>query len=455
MKYDVIIIGAGPGGYTLAIQLAQHQKNVLLIEKDRYGGSCVNRGCIPTKMLVKHARLLSELKNIERYSIKLENISFDYNNIHKNVMQVSVKLNEAIKGQLTAFTNLKLVSGTAKLIDKHLVRVGNDQYEGETIVIATGATSRLLKIKGAEELRNRNKLITSTAGLKLEKLPQSITFVGGGIIGVEFANIFASLGVEVLMLEMQPTFLANLDQEIVNHLKNSLEQKKIKIMTGVTVNEFTEDGSLLYTLDDKQQRVQSDLYFESIGREVVHDAYHDLNWLERNERGNLKVNAYLQTNEPNIYVLGDSLGTVQLSSVAYKSADLITNHIVNKKAQPLNYRVIPACVYGPKDFAFLGESEQNLLDRNANFKKIVIPVGKLPRAHAEIDAQEGILKILIDNQTTKILGAWIYLQDGSYIINQIAQAMANDLTAAQIVKIPFTHPTLNEALYYALRNYSS
>ncbi|WP_027119363.1 dihydrolipoyl dehydrogenase family protein [[Mycoplasma] testudinis] len=453
MKYDVIIMGAGPGGYTLALQLGANNKTVLLIEKERFGGSCVNRGCIPTKMLVKHARLLSQLKSADRYSLKIGEVSYDWDKIHQNVLGVSKTLNGAIEGQLTAIKNITIVHGEAKLETKNTVSVEDKTYEGDKIVIATGATSRLLKIKNADVMRQKNRLITSTGGLRLEKLPKSITFIGSGIIGVEFANIYRSLGIEVTLVEMQSAFFGNFDHEVAAQLRSSLENKGIKIHTGVDVREFDDAGNLVCVIDGKPQTFTSDLYFESIGRVVVDKPYSHITWLDRNERNNLKVNNNLQTSEPNIYVLGDTLGTIQLSSVAYKTADMIASHILHGKEQAINYGVTPACIYGPKDFAFVGESEEKLIARKANYKKIILPAAKLPRAHAEIDIQEGVFKILVDNNSNKILGAWIYLNDGSYIINQIAQAMANDLTADQIVKIPFTHPTFNEVLYYALRSY--
>lgn len=438
--YDIIILGAGPGGYVAAIKAAQLGAKVALIEKDSLGGVCLNHGCIPTKSLIKSAITYHTLKHAKNYGVSCENISFNLEDIIKRKDDIVKKLNGGI-AYLLKKNNVCVYSGYGKIISKNEVEVNKEIIKTKNIIIAAGSRPIIPPIPGAKESKY---LLTSKEILNLKELPNKLTIIGGGIIGVEFANIFSALGSEVTIIERLPSILTSIDEEIVKYYLRSLKKNGVTVLTNSNVT-LIKDNLVTYVKNEKEEILESNLILMAVGRRANIEDYKDL---VKVENGYVQTDGYLRTNIPNIYAIGDINGKYMLAHVASHEGIIAVEHILGKNPNPVDYRKVPTCVYGIKEIAGIGLTEQEVVKENKEYKVSKIPISAIGKALADGE-NEGFIKVITDSDKN-ILGVWIYSYLATELISTFSVSIANNLTAKEMINAVIAHPTLSELSFEAL-----
>ncbi|PAF51347.1 hypothetical protein BKH43_01530 [Helicobacter sp. 13S00401-1] len=446
-KYDVAIIGAGPGGYSLAVQLGSKGKKVALIEKAELGGTCVNVGCIPTKSLITSARYAS--KNLHKYGVETSEALLNIKTVASNAIRISKTLNGSIAKALEG-AKVELYKGkSAKFVDAHTLDIEGEKIEASKIVIATGGRNNTFNIENADLLTKQGKLLYSTEALRTEVLPKKLVIIGSGIISLEFAYYFAAMGSEVTMLEFAPKPFPSFDRDVASEIEKSLSGLKVSVRTNVKFIRFNEDLSLEIEVEGKKEKIEADKFLAAVGRRPNSELAQGI--VDIDERGNIKINDANQTSLPHIYAMGDVTGKKPLSSVSYKHADTIYEHIMGKQVDVVKVDHIPTSVYIGVDIAGVGKSEERLLKEGIPYKVLKVSGMNLPRLHAEQTPEVGLVKLLIDEENDRLLGAHLVLKDASLVINTLALAVSDKIKLRDLYNIGYTHPSVAEAIYYALR----
>lgn len=420
-KYDVIVIGAGPGGYPCAIRCAQNGKKVLLIEELALGGICLNRGCIPTKALYNVAEEISssKYKSIER------NVSFDWSKILNEILNdIVLRLRTGISSLLKA-NKVELIKGRAKFVDIKKVEVDGKTYSGENIVIATGSSCFV-----PDCFKDDERVITSDHIWGLNKLPSSIAIIGGGFIGCEFASILNKFGVNVKIYEMMDTLLPGKDKEITEALKKSFEKRGIEIYLGKKL--------------DSCDFIKEEKIFISVGRKANVPEISEIEI----EKNGIKTDERLRTNIPGIYAIGDVNGKFQLAYVATKEGEIAAENICGKE-EYMSYDVIPEAIFTDPEIGVCGLTEEK-----AKEKGIDVIIGKfqytsLGRAYTN-KRIDGFVKVIADKDTEKILGIHIIGKGATELVAFSALAISNNLKINQVEKILYCHPTFAEGVMEAI-----
>ena len=420
MKYQVIIIGGGPAGYTAAETAGKGGLSVLLIEKNSLGGVCLNEGCIPTKTLLYSAKTYDSAKHASKYAVNIPEVSFDLPKIIARKSKVVRKLVLGVKAKLTA-NNVTIVSGEAQVIDKNTVRCGEETYEGENLILCTGSET-------------------------FKELPASLAIVGGGVIGMEFASFFNSLGVQVIVVEMMDEILGGMDKELSAFLRAEYAKRGIKFLlsTKVVGLSQTEEGAVVsYENAEGNGSVIAEKLLMSVGRRPVTKGFglENLN-LEKTERGAIRVNEKMQTSVLGVYVCGDLTGFSLLAHTAVREAEVAVHSILGKE-DAMSYRAIPGVVYTNPEIAGVGETEESALAKGITYQVIKFPMAYSGRFVAENEGVNGVCKVLLDEQQ-RVIGAHVLGNPASEIITLAGTAIELGLTAAQWKKIVFPHPTVGE-----------
>ena len=432
MKYQVIIIGGGPAGYTAAESAGKAGLSVLLIEKNNLGGVCLNEGCIPTKTLLYSAKTYDSAKHASKYAINVSEVSFDLSKIIVRKSKVVRKLVLGVKAKL-ASNNVAIVSGEAQIIDKNTVRCGEETYEGENLILCTGSETFIPPIPGVETVN----YWTHRDALDNKELPASLAIVGGGVIGMEFASFFNSLGVQVTVVEMLDEILGGMDKELSALLRAEYAKRGIKFLLSTKVVGLSQtEGSF-------------SLLWMSVGRRPVTKGFglENLN-LEKTERGAVKVDEKMQTSVPGVYVCGDLTGFSLLAHTAVREAEVAVHSILGKE-DTMSYRAIPGVVYTNPEIAGVGETEESASAKGITCQVIKLPMAYSGRFVAENEGVNGVCKVLLDEQE-RVIGAHVLGNPASEIITLAGTAIELGLTAAQWKKIVFPHPTVGEIFREAL-----
>jgi dihydrolipoamide dehydrogenase len=447
MHYDIAIIGAGPGGYVSAIYAAKKKAKVALIEKDALGGTCLNRGCIPTKALIHSAGLLKELKGTKKFGISADNVTFDWKAIQNNTKRTVKGLTSGVQSLLKA-NGVTVFNGFAKLSDKNTINISNETEEktitAENIIIATGSTPTIIPVPG----HDLDNVITSDEALFLDKLPASLLIIGGGVIGVEIGYIYNTFGVDVTIVEMLPKILPLQDEEVASELKKNLEKQGIKFFTDARVMEIKEEGSLLATSFETREGIKtahSEKVLMATGRRPSLDSFKDLGL--NIEKTGIVVDDYLRTNISNIYAIGDVTGKTMLAHVASHQGITAVKNIMGENIK-MDYKVVPSCIYTNPEAASVGLSESEA-------RKICkdIKIGKFPYAASgkamTMGQRKGFVKIICDPKYKEILGVHILGSHATELIAEAALAMKLECTAEELVNTIHAHPTLSETMMEA------
>jgi dihydrolipoamide dehydrogenase len=442
---DIVVIGSGPAGYVGAIRAAQLGAKVVIVEKDSVGGTCLNVGCIPTKVLLACVAVLESVKRGAEFGVKVDGFDLDIPAMMSRKSSVVKRLVGGVES-LLASNQIRLVRGSARITDAHTVSVetsdGVQAIRANKIVIATGSSTALLPLPGFEIGEN---VWTSTEALSFDAVPKSLLVVGAGAIGLEAGYTFARLGTEVLVVEMMSQILPAADTETANELMKSLKKAGIKFMLDSTVTGAKDiDGGKRVTIKsaDKEETREFEKVLVAIGRKA---AITDIGLDEvgiKYDRGRILVDEHMQTNVPGIYAAGDCTGEPMLAHVGWTESIVAVEHAMGMDSK-MDYRAFPACVYTTPECASVGLTEAQALERNKDIR-----VGKFAFNHngkaMGIGETAGFVKIITEPRYGEILGVHMVGPHVTDLIAEAVVAMKNELTVDELVASIHPHPTLSE-----------
>lgn len=447
MKYQVIIIGGGPAGYTAAEAAGKAGLSVLLIEKKNLGGVCLNEGCIPTKTLLYSAKTVDNARHASKYAVNVSDVSFDLGKIIARKSKVVRKLVLGVKSKLTS-NKVDLVTGEAQIVGPGRVRCGEEMYEGENLILCTGSETFIPPIPGIETV----DYWTHQEALDNKELPASLAIVGGGVIGMEFASFFHCLGVEVTVIEMMDEILGGMDKELSALLRADYAKRGIKFLLSTKVVGLaqSDEGMVVsYENAEGSGSIVAQRLLMSVGRRPVTKGFGLENLdLEKTERGAIRVNSRMQTSLPGVYVCGDLTGFSLLAHTAVREAEVAVHTILGKEDE-MSYRAIPGVVYTNPEIAGVGETEESATAKELTYRVVKLPMAFSGRFVAENEGVNGVCKLLI-GKNEQIIGAHVLGNPASEIIVLAGTAIELGLTAAQWKKIVFPHPTVGEIFREAL-----
>jgi dihydrolipoamide dehydrogenase len=452
MKYQVAIIGGGPAGYTAAETAGKAGLSVVLFEKQSLGGVCLNEGCIPTKTLLYSAKTYDSARHASKYAVNVAEASFDLSKIIARKQKVVRKLVLGVKGKLTA-NNVTIVNGEASIIDKNHILCGDETYECDNLLLCTGSETFIPPIPGVDAV----PYWTHRDALDNKELPESLAVIGGGVIGMEFASFFNSLGVEVTVIEMLDEILGGMDKELSAILRAEYAKRGIKFMLGTKVVSLNESLSeerqaqveVSYENAEGAGSVTADKLLMSVGRRPVMKGFglENLN-PEKTERGSIRVDGQMRTSVPGVYACGDLTGFSLLAHTAVREAEVAVHTILGEK-DCMSYKAIPGVVYTNPEIAGVGDTEESLQKKGVSYRTVKLPMAYSGRFVAENEGVNGMCKLLLAEDDT-VLGAHLLGNPASEIVTLAGMAVELGLTAAEWKRIVFPHPTVGEIFKEAL-----
>lgn len=450
MKYQVAIIGGGPAGYTAAEAAGKAGLSVVLFEKRSLGGVCLNEGCIPTKTLLYSAKTYDGARHAAKYAVQVPEVSFDLSKIIARKQKVVRKLVLGVKGKLTAH-GVTIVSGEATVIDKNRVKCGEEVYECDNLLLCAGSETFIPPIPGIDAV----PYWTHREALDNKELPASLVVIGGGVIGMEFASFFNSLGVQVTVIEMLDEILGGMDRELSSLLRAEYAKRGIRFLLRtkvVSVAPGVEGQGVQVNYEDAEG-VAGSLVAErllmSVGRRPVTRGFGLENLdLEKTERGSIRVDDRMQTSVPGVYVCGDLTGFSLLAHTAVREAEVAIHAIIGKE-DTMSYRAIPGVVYTNPEIAGVGETEESLQKKGVAYRTVKLPMAYSGRFVAENEGVNGVCKLLLAEDDT-VLGAHVLGNPASEIIPLAGMAIELKLTAEAWKRMVFPHPTVGEIFKEAL-----
>ena len=444
--FDIIIIGAGPGGYETAADAAAHGLNVAIVERDQMGGTCLNRGCIPTKALCRNAEVINLMREAEVWGMKTGELAFDYAPVFERKEAVVKQLREGVE-MLMGAPGITAIKGEAILKDANTVVVNGEEYSAKNIIIATGSAPRGLPIEGAD------LAMTSDDILAMETLPKSLCIVGGGVIGMEFAAVFSTFGVEVTVIEYCKEILPPFDKDVAKRLKTVLSKRGIKIITSAAVNGITkvEDGlTVTYELKGKPQSVTAEKVLMSVGRQPVLPQGLEAVGITVSRRG-IEVDDNMMTNVPGVYAIGDVNGRMMLAHAASAQGQRAL-HAILGKTDNIKLDIVPSAVFTVPELAMVGLTEEQCAERglDVTVKKSFFRSNGKAVAMNETD---GLLKMIVDNATRQIVGCHICGAHAADLIQEVVTAMNAGATVDLLTSSIHGHPTLSEVTLAAAKQF--
>ena len=456
MKYDIIVIGSGPGGYISAVRASQLGKKVAIIEKySTLGGTCLNVGCIPSKALLDSSHhYYDAVHHFEEHGISVEKPSFDFSKMLERKANVVETTTGGIK-YLMDKNNIEVFEGLGSFEDATHVKVTKkdgsfEVIEGTNIIIATGSKPSSLPFITLD----KERIITSTEALKLPEVPKHLIVIGGGVIGLELGSVYKRLGAEVTVVEYAPKITPTMDADVSKELQKVLKKQGIKfaVSHGVTSVERNGDEITVKATNKKGVEVEfkGDYCLVAVGRK----AYTAGLGLEKagvkvNERGQVDVNDHLQTNISNIYAIGDVVKGAMLAHKAEEEGVVVAEYLAGEKPH-INYNLIPGIVYTWPEVAAVGKTEQELKDAKIEYKSGKFSMRALGRSRASGDI-DGFVKVLADKNTDEILGVHMVGARVADLIMEAAVAMEYRASAEDLARICHGHPTYSEAVKEAAK----
>lgn len=447
MEYDIAIIGGGPAGYNAAEKAAINGLKTVLFEKNAIGGVCLNEGCIPTKTLLYSAKLLDNMKGASKYGIlEGEQAGFDLGKIISRKDKVVKKLTGGVKMKLTS-SGVEIVEGLATLLgeksDKIRISCNEMEYVVKYVLVCTGSDTVIPPIKGLADVA----YWTSKEALEIKELPKSLVIIGGGVIGIEFASFFNSMGVKVTVIEMMPEILGAMDKETSAMLRKEYAKKGIDFHLNTKVTEVSPEGVTIEK-DSKTSIINADRILLSVGRKANTDKVGLSNLSVEILRNGVKVNEYMQTSHPRVYACGDITGYSMLAHTAIRESDVAVNHILGID-DPMSYKAIPGVVYTNPEIAGIGKTEEELKAAGTYYQVLKLPMAYSGRFVAENELGNGLCKLIIDEEA-KIIGCHMLGNPASELITIAGMAVEQELTVDDFRKVVFPHPTVSEIIHESL-----
>ena len=452
-EYQLIVIGAGPGGYEAAIRAAQLGLTTALVENRQVGGTCLNRGCIPTKALLHAAALYRGVQEFESVGLCAQGVSFDIQKVHDRKNQVIEQLRSGIE-QLIKANKIDLYQGTGTLTGPHSVTVatgeGPVELAGENILVATGSKPSRPPIPGLD----LPHVGTSDEFLFLEdKLYENLIIIGGGVIGVEFASVYQSFGCKVTIVEAMDRILPPMDREISQNRAMILKKRGVAIHTGAMVErlEETPEGiACHFTQKGKEQVVTADGVLVAIGRRPNTDGLFAEGFSVEMERGRIVTDEAFRTNVPSIRAIGDVTAKIQLAHMA-SAQGLTAVELIAGKEPSICLTAVPGCVYTDPEIATVGLTEEECKEKGIAVHKGKYIMSGNGKSIIE-QADRGFIKLLFDEKTDVLLGAHLMCCRATDLISELSTAIVNKLTSKELSSVIRPHPTFTEAVTEAVES---
>ncbi|MCB1022853.1 MAG: dihydrolipoyl dehydrogenase [Acidobacteria bacterium] len=455
-QFDVTIIGSGPGGYVAAIRGSQMGLKVALVEKEegeRLGGTCGLRGCIPTKALLNAAHLYQKAGHFEDFGLSVENLSYDWTKVQKYKSDIVSKNAAGVsylmkKNKVTVFNGFGKIAGKGK-VEVALNNGKKETIESKNIIIATGSVVR--PIPGFET--DGKQVVNSDHILELKSVPKSMIVIGSGAVGVEFASVYARFGCDTTVVELMDRIVPLEDEEVSKQLERSFKKQGIKVWTGVKLDTMNKqkDSVKVSGKDSKGKAVEleAEMILVAIGRmPYLENLGLENTKVKVTERGVVDVNEYCETAEPNVYAIGDVIGTAWLAHLASKEGILVVEKIAGKKVEPINHNLVPNCTYCDPEVASVG-----LTEAKAKAAGYDVRVGKFPFSASGkariLGETEGFIKIVADKKYDEVLGVHLIGPHATELLAEAVVGMALETTADELGRIIHAHPTVSEAMMEA------
>ncbi|MFD1433782.1 dihydrolipoyl dehydrogenase [Kroppenstedtia eburnea] len=455
-NYDLVVLGAGPGGYVAAIRAAQLGMKTAVVEKEKVGGVCLHKGCIPSKSLLRSAELYHEMRKSEEYGIRVGEVRLEMDLVQARKNRVKDQLQKGIK-HLLQKNGVTVVEGTGRILGPSIFSpmpgtVSVEKADGseaemlvpQHVIIATGSRPRSLP--GLEV--DGEHVMFSDHALEMESLPRSMVIVGGGVIGVEWASMLNDFGVEVTVVEFADRILPFEDADVSREMTRLLKKRNVKVLTGAKVlpeSVRVEEGRVVLQVDKGGEKLplEAERMLVSVGREPNTEDIGLQNTSIQLERGWIQVNPFMQTAESHIYAIGDVIGGYQLAHVASHEGILAVEHMAGNQPHPLDPTLVPRCTYSRPEVGSIGLSEEEAKEKGYDVK-----VGKFPfrgvGKSLVFGESDGFIKLVADKKTEDILGVHIIGPHATDLISEAGLAKVLDATPWEITQVIHPHPTLSE-----------
>ncbi|MGB4053146.1 MAG: dihydrolipoyl dehydrogenase [Dysgonamonadaceae bacterium] len=443
--FDLMIIGGGPAGYVAAERAGHKGLKVLLFEKKAMGGVCLNEGCIPTKTMLYSAKTYENALHGDKYGVFADNVRFDYGKIVGRKNKVVRKLVLGVESKMKA-NHVTVVEGEAKIRDRSTdgIEVGcnGKSYYGANLLICTGSEASVPPIPGLIEAGVI--VVTNREILDLKEQPQSLVVIGGGVIGMEFASFFNSMGTKVTVVEMLPEILGGLDGEISAMLRNIYAKKGIEFHLDAKVVQV--DGKrVVFEKDGKNQTVEGERILLSVGRRPVTEGFGLENLNVELEGNGIKVDEKMRTNVPGVFAAGDVTGFSLFAHTAMREGEVVVNNLTGGN-DIMRYHAIPGVVYTNPEVAEVGETEESAQAKGIAYKVAKLPMTYSGRFVAENERGNGLCKILVGEKHGEIIGVHMLGNPCSEMIYGACMAIEQEMTVKEMQEVVFPHPTVSEII---------
>jgi dihydrolipoamide dehydrogenase len=446
MIYDLIVIGGGPAGYHAAEKAGHAGLKVLLFEKKFIGGVCLNEGCVPSKTLLYSAKLLDNSRNGEKYGLFVDNARLDHKKVIERKNKVVRTLVTGIKSALKK-SNVEIIEAEAKILGRKPegfeVTASGNTYVAKRLLLATGSSPVIPPIKGLKEGVETKFAVTSSDIFGLETIPASMTVIGAGIIGLEMASYFNSLGSKVTVIEMLPGIAGNTDSDIASVLMNNYKKKGVILKMNSKVNGIT-GNKISFEENGSPSELESDCLLVSVGRKANTEGFGLETLGVLTEKGGISTDGKGRTNVKDVYAAGDVNGKSMLAHTAYREAEVCVNDMTGTD-DVIRYDLVPSVIYTNPEVAAAGETEDSCKRKNLEYRAVKIPLRFSGRYLAENELGDGICKIIIDKDN-RLIGFHMIGNYSSEIIYGLSLMMQKEVTVSEIKRMIFPHPTVSEII---------
>lgn len=457
-EYDLVILGGGTGGYVAAIRASQMGLSTAIVEKGKIGGTCLHRGCIPSKALLRSAEVYSTAKHAGQFGVLTGDVSLDFSKVQERKQSIVDQLHKGVQ-HLMKQGKIDVYDGFGRILGPSIFSpmpgtisvemtdgTENEMLIPKNVIVATGSRPRSLP--GLE--LDGVKILSSDQALELEELPKSIIIVGGGVIGIEWASMMADFGVAVTVLEYADRIIPTEDHEVSKEMQKLLKKKGISIITGAKVNAESvaldqNEVSIQAEVKGKNETYSAEKILVSVGRQANTEGIGIENTDIQIEKGFVKVNKMLQTKESHIYAIGDVIGGLQLAHVASHEGIHAVEHIANQAVQPIDYSMVSKCIYSSPEAASVGLTEQEAKDQGYEVKIGKFPFKAIGKALV-FGESDGFVKMVADAKTNDLLGVHMIGPHVTDMISEAGLARVLDATPWEVGQTIHPHPTLSEAI---------
>lgn len=449
--FDVLVIGGGPGGYLCAERAAQNGMKAAVFEKKSLGGTCLNEGCIPTKTLLNSSKMYRHAKESEAFGVTAENVKYDHAKVIERKDSVVNTLVAGVGATMKA-NKVTVISENAVIKGKSengfTVEAAGVEYYGKKLVIATGSETVVPPVPGLKEGLQSGFVVTNREVLDDKALPNSLVVIGGGVIGLEMAYYFASVGTKVTVIEMMPKIAGATDAEICKVLMDSFTKRGMEFKLSSKVLEV-KSGSVIYEENGEKKEIACDKVLLSAGRKPA-TADIGIETLQlQMDRAAIKTDRHLCTNVSGVYAIGDCNGKLMLAHTAYREAEVAVNHMMGKNDE-VRYDVIPSVIYTDPEVASVGLSQEAAEEKGLKVKEVKLPMSYAGRYLAETNGGKGFIKLVVDTDRNRLVGCHMVGSYASEIIMTATMMVDTELTPSRLQKLVFPHPTVAEIIREAI-----